>query len=78
MCNINFFKRQLQNKIEYCVTKTIELSLKQIIKDINLSKIKINNILFSPSSASFDQFLNFEKRGDKFKKLSFIYARKLN
>ncbi len=76
--NINFFKRQLQNKIEYCVTKTIELSLKQIIKDINLSKIKINNILFSPSSASFDQFLNFEKRGDKFKKLSFIYARKLN
>ena len=75
--NINFFKRQLQNNVEYCVTKTLDISLKQIISDINSSKKKINNILFSPSSASFDQFLNFEKRGETFKKLSFIYARKL-
>ena len=75
--NINFFKRQLQNNVEYCVTKTLDISLKQIISDINFSKKKINNILFSPSSASFDQFLNFEKRGETFKKLSFIYARKL-
>ena len=65
--NINFFKRQFQNKVDYCVTKNLDRSLKQIVKDVNLSKKRDNNILLSPSSASFDQFLNFEKRGEKFK-----------
>ena len=37
---------------------------------------KENIILLSPASASFDQFDNFEKRGEKFKKLSNYYARK--
>ena len=36
--NINFFKRQLQNNVEYCVAKTLDISLKQIISDINSSK----------------------------------------
>ena len=33
-------------------------------------------ILFSPAAASFDQFVNFEKRGEEFKKLSKYYARR--
>ena len=74
--NINFFKSQIQNKINYAVTKNLKNSLTLILKDIKIFKRKNNNILFSPAAASFDQFLNFEKRGDKFKKLSHYYARK--
>ena len=37
---------------------------------------KNNTILLSPAAASYDQFINFEKRGDEFKKISKIYARK--
>ena len=33
-------------------------------------------ILLSPAAASFDQFKNFEIRGNKFKKLCKKYARK--
>ena len=36
-----------------------------------------NIILLSPCAASFDQFKNFEDRGNQFKKLSKIYAKKL-
>ena len=32
--------------------------------------LKSNTILLSPAAASYDQFMNFEKRGDEFKKLS--------
>ena len=48
----------------------------QIIKDVKKYKTKKNTILFSPASASFDQYLNFEKRGEHFKTLSKRYARK--
>ena len=34
--------------------------------------MKNNTILLSPAAASYDQFINFEKRGDEFKKLSKI------
>ena len=74
--NIDFFKKQIEKKISYKITKNLKNSVIQILKDINLSKTKSNTILLSPASASFDQFLNFEKRGDEFKKLSKYYARK--
>ena len=44
---------------------------------ISLRRLPGNNtILLSPAAASFDQFLNFEKRGEEFRKLSKIYARR--
>ena len=46
------------------------------MKDVKIFKKKNNTILLSPSSASYDQFLNFEKRGEEFKRLCKIYARK--
>tara|TARA_Y100000389_G_C17454986_1_gene517514 strand:- start:393 stop:515 length:123 start_codon:yes stop_codon:yes gene_type:complete len=38
--------------------------------------MKEKTILLSPAAASYDQFENFEKRGNEFKKLSKLYARK--
>ena len=74
--NISFFKKKIQNKINFAITKNLKKTLIAILKDIKLSNIKENTILLSPSAASFDQFMNFEKRGDEFKKLSKFYARK--
>ena len=74
--NTNFFKRQIQNKINFSITNNLKNTLVEILKEIKCSKIKNNIILFSPAAASFDQYKNFEKRGDEFKKLSKLYARK--
>ena len=58
------------------MSKNIENSLNQIIKDVKKNNIFPINIIFSPSAASFDQFKNFEERGKKFnfllKKLKLI------
>ena len=74
--NLNFFRKQIKNKINYSIALDLNRSLIQILRDIKTSKNKKNSILLSPAAASFDQFLNFEKRGDEFKKLSRYYARK--
>ena len=74
--NIIFFKKQLQNKVQFSVTKNLKNAIISALKDIKLLK-KINNtILLSPGAASFDQFKNFENRGNEFKKLSILYAKK--
>ena len=73
---INFFKKQIKIEIDYQVTKNLKNSLTNIFKDIRISNRKENIILLSPASASFDQFNNFERRGEEFKKLSNYYARK--
>ncbi len=74
--NIKFFKSQIKNKVSFFVAKNLKSSIVQIIKDIKFFKKKNNSILFSPAAASFDQYSNFERRGDSFKKLSKFYARK--
>ena len=53
----------------------LEEALKKIIFDIKLKKNTAHKtILFSPSAASFDNFKNFEDRGEKFNNL----VKKLN
>ncbi len=74
--NINFFKNQIKNKINFMVSKNLKKSIIEILKDIRLQNKKDNTILLSPAAASYDQFVNFEKRGNEFKKLSKFYARK--
>jgi len=74
--NIEFFKKQIQNKISFSITNNLKRTLIEIFKDIKLSRLEKNIILLSPAAASYDQFMNFEKRGEEFKKLSKFYARK--
>ncbi|MDC1139545.1 UDP-N-acetylmuramoyl-L-alanine--D-glutamate ligase [Candidatus Pelagibacter sp.] len=68
--NKNFFINKLKRLMQY----ESFLDLKSLIKKLS-SEIKADNkvthktILFSPAAASFDNFKNFEKRGEYFNQL---------
>ena len=74
--NINFFRKQIENKLSFCISNTLENSIIQILKDCRSQKKIKKSILLSPAAASFDQFKNFENRGNTFKKICKKYARK--
>ena len=73
---VNFFKKQIKGKVVFSVTKNLKSSIIQIFKDIKDRKLNQTSVLLSPGAASFDQFVNFEQRGEEFKKLCKTYVRK--
>ena len=67
--NFKKFSKDLREKTEFKRFKDLNLALLAIFKNINKKKHSNNTILFSPASASFDSFKNFEERGLYFNKL---------
>ena len=63
--NKNYFVNQFKNKIEFKYLKNLKNAMITIKRDIKKDK-KNKTILFSPAAASFDQFKNFEYRGNYF------------
>ena len=74
--NKNFFQKKIRNKIPFKNFKNIKYALLEVLKDAKKEKDKNINVIFSPCAASFDQFDNFEQRGNSFnkilKKINFI------
>ena len=60
------FYNLLRNKIKTKTSVTLEQSLKNLQLDLKKKNQKKTNIIFSPAAASFDQFKNFQNRGEKF------------
>ncbi|MDC1095927.1 UDP-N-acetylmuramoyl-L-alanine--D-glutamate ligase [Pelagibacteraceae bacterium] len=71
-----FFEKQLKNKINYKITKDLKKTFYYLFKDIKDLNYKKLTVLFSPASASFDQYKNFMLRGNEFKKLTKYYGNK--
>ena len=66
--NKNFFKNEFKKKINNKNFVDLKKAIFKIKKDIKTDK-KNKTILFSPAAASFDQFKNFEQRGQHFNKI---------
>lgn len=62
------FHRTLKNsKIDHKVSGTLEMAVLCALRDALNSGVKNPIVLLSPACASFDQFKNFEVRGDAFR-----------
>ena len=72
----NFFIKYLHNKVQYEITKNLKIAVNRIFK--SFEKEKKLTYLFSPASASYDQFKNFVERGNKFKNLVKQHAKQFN
>ena len=76
--NRNFYIKKLKGKIKYKIFPSIKKAYQKALLDINQSNISSKKvILFSPCSASFDEFKNFEERGTYFNLLVKKYKNKL-
>ena len=71
-----YFKNQIFKKIKYKISFNLKNAIKDVFKEILLIKHSKATVLFSPASASYDQFSNFVDRGNQFKKITKDYAKK--
>jgi UDP-N-acetylmuramoylalanine--D-glutamate ligase len=68
--NKKFFISKLKKFMKYESFLDLKSLVKKLSLEIEIDKNKTNKtILFSPSAASFDNFKNFEKRGEYFNQL---------
>ncbi len=59
------FAQTLQGKVDYVMCETLERAVKAAAQDAQAGSV----VLLSPACASFDQYKNFEVRGDAFVEL---------
>ncbi len=63
------FARTLEGRVPYTMTGTLQRALAAASADARREKIEGAVVLLSPACASFDQFADFEARGDAFRAL---------
>ena len=63
-----FIFKQIGSKIKCELCDTLGLAIKILLKD-HKKYNAFQTILFSPACTSFDQYKNFEDRGNNFKKI---------
>jgi len=64
----DFIYKQLNNLIDSKISVNLENAVKEIFSELKNNKFK-STILLSPGCSSFDQFIDFEDRGNQFKKI---------
>jgi UDP-N-acetylmuramoylalanine--D-glutamate ligase len=63
------FQKLLKKKFNIFISKNINNAIKESYRDAKKLNLTSSTILLSPAAASFDQFKNFEHRGNIFKNL---------
>ena len=72
----DYFKNQVKKKIKYKISYNLKNAINDVFKELLLSRNNEATVLFSPAGASYDQFINFEDRGNQFKKITKKYVKK--
>jgi UDP-N-acetylmuramoylalanine--D-glutamate ligase len=63
------FATTLAGKVEHIVVGTLDRAVAEAARDAEASGLTTPVVLLSPACASFDQYPNFEVRGDRFREL---------
>jgi UDP-N-acetylmuramoylalanine--D-glutamate ligase len=63
------FATELQGRVPHIIAGTLERAVELAAADAEASDVAEPVVLLSPACASFDQYRNFEIRGDKFREL---------
>jgi UDP-N-acetylmuramoylalanine--D-glutamate ligase len=63
------FAAELQGRVPHVVVGTLDRAVERAAADAEASDVPEPVVLLSPACASFDQYRNFEVRGDKFREL---------
>jgi UDP-N-acetylmuramoylalanine--D-glutamate ligase len=61
------FASELEDRVPHVVAGTLERAVELAARDAEAADVKEPVVLLSPACASFDQFRNFEARGDAFR-----------
>jgi UDP-N-acetylmuramoylalanine--D-glutamate ligase len=61
------FAATLGEKVPFAISQTLDAAVRQAAADAAQDKAEEAVVLLSPACASFDQYQNFEKRGDAFR-----------
>ncbi len=63
------FSQQLHGRVSNVLAGTLDHAVERAARDAEASDVKEPVVLLSPACASFDQYRNFEVRGDAFREL---------